>query len=83
MNGQQPPIPGCNASKIAARRDRVDAAHFADVRPDVTQQGAIHDRARAVMLANADIVRYRQARRLRVVTELHAYMCAKMNRCRC
>jgi hypothetical protein len=21
MNGQQPPIPGCNESKIAARRD--------------------------------------------------------------
>jgi hypothetical protein len=71
MNGQHPPIPGCDESKNRGAPESLDAAHFADLRPDVTQQGAGKRRARAFMLANADIVRYRH------------YLCANMSRRGC
>jgi hypothetical protein len=40
MNGQQMPIPGGNEPKIVAHRIASRRAHLADVRPDVTLQGA-------------------------------------------
>jgi hypothetical protein len=40
MNGQQMPIPGCSEPKIVAHRVDSRRARLADVRPDVTLQGA-------------------------------------------